>query len=564
MNDFPNNGVYGSSEFYWISIYVATENFVVFNIIRRAFFTVGIFICCLNVYAADTVDSLVERAREKKLDESRYWHVIMHYNKKVFRTVSEVDDKRFFLSADGKTNPRSELEATIRAFFSESGNADILRFTARYEWLVRELKPEGLKNEKLEEQVKSVLKKFDPDKMSILFSDEYPGAIESAFGHAFLAVYKKNPAPGEEKAIVLNYAGRMNRDPYYVVPFKGLFGGYQGFFSIQDYSSKVNGYGKNEKRAVWEYDLDIQPSDIDKIVLHLNELDSIYCDFFFLDENCSQKLLTLIQPALPDRKLYSHWVYLSPIETIFNLRDSGLIKNETQANNLYDPGITDKVQPHLRHGYTKLSALVGKDNYGLFEELSFLPLYNSMYDENPGMKPGFQLTAFSSSVRYYNDEKKVELEKLSLCDLLIINISKPSGNCAKVKIEGNRFIGEESRPFAFNTRGGYGWYDYSSALGMLYSTIGADINVYRKDGKIRGAAGPGVNAGISRSWFCIKTTIEAEGYFYPSKNYNYIAKASCINSVNLSRYITLNLNGSIARAKDYSPWEVLAGVNLFF
>jgi hypothetical protein len=530
--------------------------------VKICIFLAGIIFFNSDIFAADSVESLIERAREKKLDESQYWRVIMHYNKKIYGFVSEIDDSRFFLSPDGKFNPRSELESTIRGFFSGKENNDVLRFTARYEWLVRELKPDGIKNEALEKQIELVIKKFDATKMTILFSDEYPGAIESAFGHAFLAVYKKNP--GDEKAVALNYAGNMQKDPYYVVPFKGLFGGYKGYFSIQNYNSKVNGYGRNEKRAVWEYDLNIQPAEIEKIILHLNELDTIYCDFFFLDENCSQKLLTLIQPARPDRKLYSHWIYLSPIETIFNLREGCLIDTDKDANIVYDPGITDKVQPHNRHGYTKLSSFGGINNKGAFEDVSFLPIYNSMYDENPGMKPGFQLTAFSSSVRYYNDKKKVELEKLSLCDLLIINISKPNGNCAKVKIEENRFLAEKSRPFSFNAQGGYGWFDHSPTFGMLYATVGADAHMYSKDERFRAVVGPGAFMGISKSWFCCKTTLETEGYFYPSKKFNYIAKASCVNSINLSRLFALNLNGYIAKARNSVPWEILAGANLFF
>jgi hypothetical protein len=510
--------------------------------------------------AADTVDTLLERAHALKLDESRYWHVIMHYNGRFSGYKSEIDDPRFFLAPEGKTNPRSELDATVRSLFSDKSGPEIVRFTARYEWLIRELKPDGIRNEALDAQVAAVLKRFDPLKMTVLFSDEYPGAIESAFGHAFLAVYSKNP--GAEKAIVLNYAGDMHRDPYYIVPFKGLFGGYKGYFSIQNYHSKVNGYGAHEKRAVWEYDLNLSPSEIGKVVLHLNELDTIYCDFFFLDENCSQKLLTLIQPARPERRLYAHWIYLSPIETILNLRKEGLV--DKNADLVYDPGVTAPVQPHDRHGYTKLSLSGGTGSRGAFGELSVLPLYNSMYDENPGMKPGFQLTAFSAAARVYDDERKFELEKLSLCDLLIINISKTSGNCAKVRIEGNRFLAEKSRPFSFDMQGGYGRFDYGSAFGMLFATLGADVRMYGKDGSFHAAAGPDLYAGISRSWLRCKTTVEAEGCFYPAKQYNYLAKISCVNSINLSEYFTLNIDGYIAKARDCVPWEVLAGANLFF
>ncbi|HNX58008.1 MAG TPA: DUF4105 domain-containing protein, partial [Spirochaetota bacterium] len=251
-----------------------------------------------NVDMVDTVDTLLERAHELKLSDSTYWRVIMHYHESSGGWESEIDDPRFFLAADGKNNPSSELDATIRLLFSGKESAESLRFTGRYEWLMRTLNPKGLRNAALDKEVGKVIAQFDPWKMTVLFSDEYPGAIESAFGHVFLGVYPREGSSA--KKIVLNYAGDMKKDPYYVVPFKGLFGGYQGKYSIQDYERKVTGYGKNERRAVWEYDMNCTREEIERVVLHLHELDTIYCNFYFLDENCSQKLQSLMQPARPE------------------------------------------------------------------------------------------------------------------------------------------------------------------------------------------------------------------------------------------------------------------------
>jgi len=52
-----------------------------------------------------------------KLHEDPYWHILLHYKPGVSGYESLVDDPRYFLAPDGKTNPETELDATIRAFF---------------------------------------------------------------------------------------------------------------------------------------------------------------------------------------------------------------------------------------------------------------------------------------------------------------------------------------------------------------------------------------------------------------------------------------------------------------
>ena len=48
---------------------------------------------------------------------------------------SEIDDPNFFFAKDGTTNPSSELNATLDAFFSlqkKDDNSSICKFPARY------------------------------------------------------------------------------------------------------------------------------------------------------------------------------------------------------------------------------------------------------------------------------------------------------------------------------------------------------------------------------------------------------------------------------------------------
>src|SRR5512147_799158 len=99
--------------------------------------------CPVAAMASDAyVDVLVATAREMSLQSDRYWDVFLHYKRSGSGKKSLVDDPRFFLAPDGKTNPSAELEATIRGFFREVEAGDDhprCRFAARYAWLKERL-----------------------------------------------------------------------------------------------------------------------------------------------------------------------------------------------------------------------------------------------------------------------------------------------------------------------------------------------------------------------------------------------------------------------------------------
>ena len=97
-------------------------------------------------------DAVIEKARKMRLFEDLYWHTLVHYKKSLTGVCSLIDDPRFFLAADGKRNPESELTATLTAFYTADINTeyqseeknpaempDALRFPARYAWLKEKL-----------------------------------------------------------------------------------------------------------------------------------------------------------------------------------------------------------------------------------------------------------------------------------------------------------------------------------------------------------------------------------------------------------------------------------------
>src|SRR4030042_217776 len=143
--------------------------------------------------AAETTpyrDELKESATRLRLPDDRYWHVLLHYKRGLFGTESLVDDRKFFLSPDGKHDPPAELDAAVDGLFADGEEAQTIprcRFPARYDWLIRRLTggllklPEG-SCPTLEEH----RKRIDAKSASLIFASGQIDAPASMFGHTFL------------------------------------------------------------------------------------------------------------------------------------------------------------------------------------------------------------------------------------------------------------------------------------------------------------------------------------------------------------------------------------------
>jgi 4-amino-4-deoxy-L-arabinose transferase-like glycosyltransferase len=91
-------------------------------------------------------ESLVARAHELRLSESKEWLRLGHYRRKALGLRSDADGPDFFLAADGKRDPAAELDASLRGFFrpptfttGKVPSHPLCRFPARLAWLVTKL-----------------------------------------------------------------------------------------------------------------------------------------------------------------------------------------------------------------------------------------------------------------------------------------------------------------------------------------------------------------------------------------------------------------------------------------
>lgn len=281
-----------------------------------------------KLFESIDIEQLISEAQKKNLSNTAQWWALVHYKKNIFGIRSLIDDAKFFLAQDGKFNPKSELEATIRYLFSYNEKENpITRFMARYEWLKHELNAISPFEQQCQKYQEIAAFK-DAIAVHLIFPTGYINSPASMFGHTLLTVQSQyNPGL---LSSAINYAANTNETFGPLFAFRGIFGFYKGFFSIQPYYLKVQEYSNLENRDIWEYRLNLNQHEVKMMLYHIWELDAIYSNYYFFDENCSFNLLYLLEVVRPDTHLtdnFSFWVI--PIDTIRKVIDAGMVEKAT-------------------------------------------------------------------------------------------------------------------------------------------------------------------------------------------------------------------------------------------
>ncbi len=282
------------------------------------------FLLFANLCGA-TAEEYWQKAKESKLWQERYWHLLLHYN----GDESEIDDSDFFLSETGKSDPKEEMRATLFALLNEKrldDNATGCRFPARREYLARKLEI----NDDLPKiecrEFDEIMEELSPRSVTVVFPTAHINSPASMFGHTFLMINSRYNSRLLSYAV--NYAADAdeNSENAIVFAFKGLFGGYEGRYSLLPYYEKLKEYRDTESRDIWEYDLNLDRNETMKMVRHIWELNGINSTYYFFTENCSYNLLWLVEIARPDVRLRERFTYqVIPLETIHVMREEGLL-----------------------------------------------------------------------------------------------------------------------------------------------------------------------------------------------------------------------------------------------
>ena len=270
-------------------------------------------------FSSITTQTFIE---QKKLYENPYWSKLLHYT----NGESEIDSDNFFISKDGKTDLKKELFETINSL--ENGKNNVLcRFPLRVKWLKENIPSleKDIVNYSCAE-LDEFLSLVDAKYVTIVFPTAHINSPASMYGHTFLRVSSNEETPLISNAV--NFAAKTDDTNGLIFAYKGLFGEYEGRYSILPYYEKIKEYNNLEQRDIWEYDLDLTQEQIDRLVLHAFELKDSYSDYFFFKENCSYNILWLLEVSRNDLDLVSHFTFKTvPLDSIKILKSFNLIKD---------------------------------------------------------------------------------------------------------------------------------------------------------------------------------------------------------------------------------------------
>ena len=284
---------------------------------------------CAPLHAAPAVDA----QRLQQLANDPYWISVGHYERgKLGGWRSYVDDKKFFLSAQGAHHPDAELQATLAALYAPASANDKHAqcvFPARTRWLREQLQLTDLPPVHCAEFTKW-FSDVAPHSAVLIFPAAYLNSPSSMFGHTLLRIDQADVQ--SNKTALLSYAINFGAyvegsDNSILYAWKGLAGGYPGLFALVPYQEKLAEYRSLENRDLWEYRLNLTPEETGRMVEHVWELKQVQFDYFFFDENCSYRLLELLQVARPGLDLTSQFPLTAiPTDTVKAVEAAGLVE----------------------------------------------------------------------------------------------------------------------------------------------------------------------------------------------------------------------------------------------
>ena len=274
--------------------------------------------------------ALNQSRMKNNADANQQWLNLLQFRRSDWnnRLQSEVDSPEFFLSNTGKNDPQAELSATIEQL---SQNPSLqCQFPARAQWLHQQgmLKNLNISSEDCPD-LHQWLDKFKAESISLIFPAAYLNSPSSMFGHTFLRVDQQNPTDTNQLlAQTINFAANVNHDDSeFIFAYRGLFGGYPGVITVKPYYEKAKEYSEIENRDIWEYKLNFTDEEIERLLFHTWELLPIYFDYYFFDENCAYRVLTLLDAARPSLHLTEQFhSYAIPSDTLRSLNQSNLIE----------------------------------------------------------------------------------------------------------------------------------------------------------------------------------------------------------------------------------------------
>ena len=254
-----------------------------------------------------------------KILSNKKWEQLVYYD----NDSSQVKDSDFFLSEEGKTNPKEELLATINGYSLKNinDNSPICLFPARYFFLKDYVNFKDYKAihpgcTRLSNWVKS----SDIESISLVLVSGYLSNPASTFGHSFIKLNSSNQ--DDLMNLSINYGAEVPANEG-VLPYiaKGLTGLYDAKFSDKYFYFQDLVYSHTEFRDMWDYTLNLTAEQKNLVQLHLWEIMGKKFDYYFLSKNCGFRVSEILNLVSKKDLREKNNSWFLPVETFYDLEE---------------------------------------------------------------------------------------------------------------------------------------------------------------------------------------------------------------------------------------------------
>lgn len=387
-------------------------------------------------------------AQINEIADSVAWRRLLLFPDRLDKAGSRIDHPNFFLAKNGHNDARAELIATINTL-AEMDNDAICRFPARMHFLAIRLKKLGidapLDLQKCQE-FQAFADSLDAKRLSLIFAEEHPNALASAFAHVLLRA--DDGHDDDARAMVINYTVVPDaNDGTLTATVKSIAGRYAGVMEILPFAKKQADYLQKDERDLWQYALNLSEDEVAQIVRHIWEVKDMARPYFFTHDNCATEIVRLIdvvRPQMALQKRVGNIVIPARIAAI--LDEQGVVSStkfipsvstirQAYLNNVDEFDIStitpSRNNPADATPVHRIGIGVGLDDkwakkatYGI----SFNGAYQDLLDNPMGVRPLLDLQLLSVDA-IVNDEK-VKLKDLTIFSTRSLNPANTAKNNA--------------------------------------------------------------------------------------------------------------------------------------
>ncbi|MCO5143809.1 MAG: DUF4105 domain-containing protein [Oligoflexia bacterium] len=243
------------------------------------------------------------------------WKALLHFEGSKSNILSG-----FFLAPNGSVSLADEWQALERLKKENIAEASC-RYPARalvYGWYQED------KNLEICRRWIHYRDSFAADQIELVLASAFINSPSSMYGHTLLKF--RSSKKNEILDYTLNYGAETGSVVGLPYVWKGLTGGFSGYFAAAPFYLKIKEYNFVENRDFWIYPLQFSKQEVNILVAHSWELRDAIFPYYFLKKNCSYYLLDflkVVRPGIPLTKPFLFWAV--PLDTIRELKSYNLL-----------------------------------------------------------------------------------------------------------------------------------------------------------------------------------------------------------------------------------------------